>query len=272
MSSKKIDQLFRDKLDSYEVAPGEKAWARLQGKMRPASKTPPLWMQIAAAVLLLLVGGWFLLKEESSTNAVEETLADQVELKEQERTKQEEKSKVVIPANPPGEEQPAVAKNTNEASTEPAMVLKRNKAPRPASIEVASAEKQPQKEAPVAIDELEKVEANTPAGVPDLALPANMQPDDMETQIAAATETKAPAQEVKITYIADDDDRFLEPVRELLDSDKQKDKKSGFSKLVASARNISGGDLLADIRESKDDLFNGNLRLNREEKVKTQNK
>lgn len=269
MSSKKIDQLFRSKLDGYTVAPGDQAWAKLQGKMKPASKAPAPWMQIAAAVLLLLVGGWFLLKEGRPINAGEETLADQVELKEKAPAVREEHNEILIPPLPLGEEKPAVANNEEEEGTIPANALKKNKTPEPARIEVASAARQPQKrQTPVAIGELEKVET----GTHETMLPENLQPDKMETQIAAATEIKPPAQEVKITYIADDEDRFLEPVRELLDSDKQKDKKSGFSKLIASARNISGGDLLADIRESKDELFNGNLKLNREQKVKTQNK
>lgn len=273
MSSKKIDQLFRSKLEGYTVAPSEQAWSKLQGKMKPTSKAPVLWMQIAAAVLLLLVGGWFLLRDESSAKAGEGVLADQSNLKEKEKAAQEENREILIPAHPIDEEKPAVAKNKDEESTAPARAVKKNKAPQPARIEVASAEEQPQKmEVPVTIADFEKAQTGAPAGAPEISLPENLQPEEMETQIAAATETKVPAQEVKITYIADNDDRFLEPVRELLESDKQKDKKSGFSKLIASAKNISGGDLLADIRESKDELFNGNLKLNREGKVKTQNK
>ncbi len=260
MSAKKIDELFRQKLSGHAVAPGEQAWAKLQKKMKPGSKTPPVWMRVAAAATLLAISGMFLLLRESPKNEPVLTNRTVVEPKS-EIVEEPREDTIATPQLP--ESEPTVAKNTQNASESAEVTKKRAATPvQPQKPMIASAEKKVEvKDEPVALEDLQRKEESIA-----IELPENPMPEVTETAIAAATEaTTAP--EVKITYIAGDDEKFLKPVRDLIESEKQKDKKGGFSKLLASARNITSGDILAEIRESKDDLFNGNFKLNKDEKV-----
>jgi len=261
MSTKKIDELFRSKLADHAAAPGADAWARLQGKMNPPqNKKGFFWMPIAAAVALLILAGWLVFRQSHNSGGLNQTLAEKT-----------------IPT------QPAVA----DSSVNTAYQLNEANEPKPLAIttEVTRTEQVTPKKKKTQVtmqpapqltaSELQRdqliVSEETLAANPSEPTSAMVDVPEVlvvteatKEQVAEAgnlTETPMETPEVKITFIADDDERFLQPVKDLIASEAAKEKKNGFGKLIASARTLSNREILAEFRESKDDLFNGNVRL-----------
>ncbi len=61
-SKNKIDLLFSEKLEKYEVKPRQQAWEKLEAQLNKKQKrVVPLWQKLsmAASIVLLLFAGWF---------------------------------------------------------------------------------------------------------------------------------------------------------------------------------------------------------------------
>ncbi len=261
MSTKKIDELFRSKLADHAAAPGADAWARLQGKMNPPqNKKGFFWIPIAAAVALLILAGWLVFRQSNDSGGLNETLAEQTTSEQPELADSSHNT-----TNQIGEiQQPQKSTSTAESTPTEQVTPAKKKIQRtvqPTTPRVASDEQSIRPTvAQVTLDANTFEASSTMVDVPEVA----EVPETAKEQVALAdnvAETPMETPEVKITFIADDDERFLQPVKDLIASEAAKEKKNGFGKLIASARTLSNREILAELRESKDDLFNGNARL-----------
>ena len=252
--------------------PSPDAWARLQSKMAPAEdkKAVVWWYVAAAAIPLLLVAGWFLFLTSQGELTTSGTLAEKrkgvnVPAGKEKSDPDTQLADVKVPTQEvPTDtaQEPAPVAETKSAQQQPAVATvdarkKTQKPVQPAGIQIASADqnKQTQMETLAAIEDMNKVEdINQELDAPAL-------PELPEGTLVATVKEPVETPEVKITFIADDeDDKFLDPVRELIASELPKEKKNGFGKLVASARSFSNRDILSELRDSKDDLFNGGMK------------
>lgn len=264
MSAKKIEELFRSKLEGHSVPPGEQAWMKLQGKMAKRNKTPLVWMRVAAAVLLVLTATWLLTTPGGEQATVEQVADNRPEI-DTPVPATDDTEKVKQPVEEPDASQKALAENTTKEKPRQAPPATRKRAGQPKQPVQLAENATTAAATPMPMEQIELAQLDPEK----MNLPEEVSPAEMETAIARVSEIKPPAQEVKITYIAGEEESFLQPVRELIASDTAKEPKErkGFGKLIASAKNIAAADLLADIRDTKDELFRGNLKIGKEEKL-----
>jgi hypothetical protein len=272
MSSKKIDDLFRTKLEAHPVSPSPEAWAKLQGKMNPGNrKKGAFWMSVAAAVSMILVAGWFIYRQSTAELNSTNTLAG-IDNTEKVSTPENTNPALVddqTPDNMMAETQVSSKETTEVAAANEGLTTeskanapakKINRSVQPATTQVASTAQKEELEtaALIALEDLNKV--NEVAE--DATIPETIEIEKVEKSLVAEAQAPVEPMEVKITFKADEDeDRFLEPVRELMASDDGKEKKNGFNKLLASARTFSNRDILAELRETKDGLLSGSLKI-----------
>jgi hypothetical protein len=279
MSTKKIDHLFRTKLEAHPVSPSPEAWAKLQGKMNAGSrKKGAFWMSVAAAVSMVLVAGWFIYRQSTGEINSPNTLAG---IDNTEKVTTPENTNPALVENKTTDTMVAETQTVSSKTTEVAMAnegltteskagapaKKIDRPVQPAATQVAStAQKEEMKtEALIALDEVSNVNEIAEEGT----VPETLDIEKVEKSLVAEVETPSKPMEVKITFKADDDERFLDPVRELIASELPKEKKSGFNKLLASARTLGDRNILAELRDSKDELFSGSMKMgtNKHEKV-----
>jgi hypothetical protein len=272
MSSKKIDDLFRTKLEAHPVSPSPEAWAKLQGKMNPGNrKKGAFWMSVAAAVSMILVAGWFIYRQSTAELNSTNTLAG-IDNTDKVSTPENTNPALVddqTPDNMMAETQVSSKETTEVAAANEGLTTeskanapakKINRSVQPATTQVASTAQKEELEtaALIALEDLNKV--NEVAE--DATIPETIEIEKVEKSLVAEAQAPVEPMEVKITFKADEDeDRFLEPVRELMASDDGKEKKNGFNKLLASARTFSNRDILAELRETKDGLLSGSLKI-----------
>ncbi|WOK05040.1 hypothetical protein [Imperialibacter roseus] len=272
MSNKKIDHLFRTKLEAHPVSPSPEAWAKLQGKMNPGSrKKGAFWMSVAAAVSMILVAGWFIYRQSTGELNSPNTLAG-IDNTEKVTTPENTNPALADDQTPDNmiaetqvgsEETTEVAAANEGLTTESkahAPAKKINRPVQPATTQVASTTQKEEikTEALIALEDVNKVTEVTE----DITVPETLEIEKIEKSLMANAQAPLEPMEVKITFKADEDeDRFLEPVRELMASDDGKEKKNGFNKLLASARTFSNRDILAELRETKDGLLSGSLKI-----------
>ena len=83
-----IDNLFKEGLGSFEVAPSEQVWDKVEGAIFATPATTPFyrskWMAAAILLLLLTIGGWFLFPNHDPDNSsrVVESVSKPVPVKE----------------------------------------------------------------------------------------------------------------------------------------------------------------------------------------------
>ncbi|WP_416866879.1 MAG: hypothetical protein ACMVP2_04495 [Imperialibacter sp.] len=276
MSTKKIDHLFRTKLEAHPVSPSPEAWAKLQGKMNPGSrKKGAFWMSVAAAISMILFAGWFIYRQSTGELNSPNALAG-IDNTEKVTTPENTNPALADDQTPDNmmaetqvgsKETPEVAVAAEEQTTErksqtvaDAPAKKINRPVQPATTQVASTTQmeEMETEALIALEDVNKVNEVTE----DTTIPETLEIEKIEQSLVADAQAPVEPMEVKITFKADEDeDRFLEPVRELIASDDGKDKKNGFNKLLASARTFSNRDILAELRETKDGLLSGSLKI-----------
>jgi len=272
MSTKKIDHLFRTKLEAHPVSPSPEAWAKLQGKMNPGGrKKGAFWMSVAAAISMILFAGWFIYRQSTGELNSPNALAG---IDNTEKVTTPENTNPALaddqtPDNMMAETQVGSKETTEVAAANKGLTAeskadapakKINRPVQPATTQVASTtQKEEMKtEALIALEDVNKVNEVTE----DTTIPETLEIEKIEKSLVADAQAPVEPMEVKITFKADEDeDRFLEPVRELMASDDGKEKKNGFNKLLASARTFSNRDILAELRETKDGLLSGSLKI-----------
>ncbi len=285
MNNNKIDELFRTRLEAHPVTPSPEAWAKLQGKMNTGGRKKGIyWMSAAAAVSLIIFAGWMVYRSGSNDIAKQQVLANQNEVapvpqSDGQSNTQSSDLQVITPSPQVATSEQRSTEATEEATSQTVKPVDANKKGteskkstqpmQPTGTQLASApqNEEVKKEALMAHESINNITEVKET----IEVPAQIAIEPAETKLA---EVAAPVQpmEVKITFKADDDERFLDPVRELIASEMpDKEKKSGFNKLLASARNLSNRDILSELRDSKDDLFSGNIRIGNTKNEKVNN-
>ncbi|MEQ9403056.1 MAG: hypothetical protein RIM99_05680 [Cyclobacteriaceae bacterium] len=227
MDQQKIDQLFREKLDSFEVAPSAGAWSKVEKKIT-TERNPVKFYWIAASVSLLIIT-WVVWPQESVNDLT--PIASEIN-----HPVQIEGPELLLP------QAPVITKKEERLVV--AKVMKQ-----PAAQLVANTTEAGSKEAmEESIPELniENAVVNTETMQPEVLKQPEL--EKLETfEPAAGFETDL--SKVKITYISSATEKRQAP-----------DSVSGIKKLFAIAGKLSPGDVLADIKTAKDDFINGGFK------------
>lgn len=240
MDQQKIDRLFREKLDHLEAMPSAKAWSQVEKQIRP--KKTPIVYWVAASVTILFIS-WAVWPEASQqidtlsvseiSHPVNQTQPDfeLPAIKASEDNKEQEKS------NPPVQKvqktkkksQPAPQFAVNKTDEEPVIIKD-------------------------AVPELEELDTQT--AVAELEEPVQTEEPTIMEEVKDEV-VKPSFTAVKITYIAS--------ASKVKNEETQKNDSTGvLKKFIAFTEKIDPGEMLADIKTAKDNLFNGGLKNKKE--------
>ncbi|MEP3387524.1 MAG: hypothetical protein ABJO02_05015 [Reichenbachiella sp.] len=240
MEAKETDKLFRDKLKGAPSQPKADSWEKLDAMLDNREKVPffTLW-RVAAAVLILLVSGMVLFFSNKD-NSVEDQLAV-----------------IEVPSESMQDNNEIVPERVEEVEDEQEVELKSLPEEKELKTE-AKAKTIEQIKTPVKVD----IEQTLPVEV-------NETPIVNETQLAEAEsispemeeQPKKKIKSIKITYKRG---KVPEPKQEELLAKQETDTTGGnkIKELWNQTREIKPGDLWADIREAKDNLFQRNSKKN----------
>ncbi len=230
MDQQKIDRLFREKLDSYEVTPSDQSWLEVEKKIGAAkSSTKFYWIAAAVSVIIVSWVVWPQNKVENLTPIASEVnhpvLETQIEFE------------WAIPAveNVIVKDEPKVIKQSTVQLV----------AQEPIKDQVDQVLEEVIKDVP-------EVELNTRTAVAEVEIEEENPQLEIENTIEKPTESKIKVDlsKVKITYIA----------ANAAEKKQEKDSVGAFKKLIAFAGKISPGEVLADLKTKKDDFINGGFK------------
>lgn len=240
MDRQKIDRLFREKLGHLEAAPSAKAWSQVEKQIRP-KKTPIIYW-VAASVTILFIS-WAVWPEASRqidtlsvseiSHPVNQNQSDfeLPTIKASENSEEQEKSNAPVQKvqKPKKKSQPAPQFAVNKTDEEPAIIKD-------------------------AVPELEELDTQT--AVAELEEPSKTEEATMMEEVKKEVE-KPSFTAVKITYIAS--------ASKVKNEEVQKNDSTGvLKKFIAFTEKIDPGEMLADIKTAKDNLFNGGLKNKKE--------
>jgi len=233
MDQQKIDRLFREKLDSFEVAPSAKSWSEVEKRIG-ADRNPIKFYWIAAAVSAIIIS-WVVWPQEDAEFT---PIASEVDHPVLEST--------------PDLIFPILERETQEKLIQPKVRRQVNAqlaAQEPMKVQVKDVPNQKIEDLPlveleskiaVAMVETEAIETT--------AIEVENIGETIEGQVDK--KIKVDLSKVKITYIA----ATTEEIKQ------EKDSVGAFKKFIALAGKISPGDVLADMKTAKDDFINGGFK------------
>ncbi len=234
MDQQKIDQLFREKLDSYEVPPSNQAWSEVEKRMG-AGKSSTKFYWIAAAVSMILVSWavWPDQRSENFTPIASEVNHPTLDVQLEWSIPEIEKELIKEP-------EPKIVKQSTVQ-----LVAKE-----PAKNQVKDILEETIEEIPE-----QKLDIQTAVADIDSQELENTAPEIEETsektiETPIDNKIKVDLSKVKITYIA------ASPV----EKEQEKDSVGAFKKFIAFAGKLSPGEMLADLKTKKDDLINGGFK------------
>lgn len=219
MENHKIDRLFQDKLSRHEVDPSPQAWEAINAELKKDNK-PFFWLSIAASVAILATVGFLFTRKGQETLPMDYA------------------NHAVDQPTPQPQYQWNLSIPEKEVQTEEAKPVKKYvpKVMKPSSKETLA------KQVETSFDEfMPEVESLGLDAVADVVI-EDVQDEEM-LELDTAPIQSLPGVGVQITYKATPP----APVEE----------KSRIERLWAKAKEIKPGDVLADIRETKNDFFNG---------------
>jgi hypothetical protein len=225
MENHKIDRLFQDKLSRHEVDPSPQAWEAINAELKKDNK-PFIWLSIAASVALVATIGWFVLKNEQvgEINVHAYATVDQPSLR-----------------NAYEWNLPLPAENSVVPKQETKKVVKSEKAKRTSEFvgkeNVAVEVTAPKLNGDEVLLDIEPIGMDAMANIVEEPMVV------VESELDTTPIQSLPGVSVQITYKATPS----VPVEE----------KSRIERLWAKAKEIRPGEMLADIRETKNDFFNG---------------
>ncbi len=240
MDQQKIDQLFREKLDSHEVTPSDQAWLEVEKRIGP-SKSSTKFYWIAAAVSAILIT-WVVWPEQRMENFT--PIASEVNHPELNTDfifewaipdiKKERIKDVEPKIEKPGAVQLVAEEPTknpikdvvDETILEEAPVFKIDTETAVADTDTQQEEQEAENVLPEAAEIVEEV-----------------------AEASTDNKIKIDLSKVKITYIAN-----------TAEKEQEKDSVGAFKKIMAFAGKLSPGEVLADLKTKKDDLFNGGFK------------
>ena len=241
MDQQRIDRLFREKLDQLEVTPSAKSWSQVEKHIRP--KKPPVVYWIAASVSLLFIS-WIIWPEATQTNLT--PIASEVTHPVNQQTPDfilpeieiaQEKEETVKPVQKVVKQpEPIQQFAANQAKDEKATIIK-DVVPEIEELDTQTA-----------VAEVELEEPVTPEGVAGAV--EGMKVEDIKAE-------KPTYGAIKITYIASASKTKKEETQ-------KSDSTGVLKKFIAFTEKIDPGNMLADIKTAKDNLFNGGLKNKKE--------
>ena len=234
MDQQKIDRLFREKLDHLEVTPSADSWSQVEKSIRP--KKTPLVYWIAASVTLFVIS-WILRPETSQTSSLPMVSDASHPVNQQspdfilpviERKEDNKASKTIDKAK-------TVDSNRTETRIEQQFAVNESKKEETETTEII-------------VPEHEEMDNGT--AVAEIEEP--VAPEEAADEATAFAE-KPVYSSVKITYIASSKKETKEEI--------QKNDSTGvLKKFIAFTGKIDPGNMLADMKTAKDNLFNGGLK------------
>lgn len=233
MDHNKIDSLFREKLDGFEVTPSASAWSELEGKIGSRKKLPVYW--VAASIALLLLAGITVLEITKPTNdALALGIIDHPTLENEQ----------AFPS-------PVPVKIKTELTTTSSTKKKTKSLPNLLMTQVSPKKKK--------ADDLVNIPEKESTA--EMAM-LNQNPSEEKTDGSPSTtivNEKAKTYQVKITYIASNQNKAMM-------TKSKADSVSKIKKVIAFAEKIDPGQMLATFKMTKDYLLAGGLK-NREDKT-----
>ena len=237
MDQQKIDQLFREKLDSYEATPSNQAWLEVEKKIGSGkSSTKFYWIAAAVSTILITWVVWPAQRQAEGFTPIASGVnhpTQDIEMAFEWTIPEIEKELI----------KDVVPKITKQA---PVQLV----AEEPTKNQVKDVF-----EETIDVTLEQKVDLQTAVADIDTQELENITPEVEET-IEKTIETpidekiKVDLSKVKITYIAANS----------VEKEQEKDSVGAFKKFIAFAGKLSPGEMLADLKTKKDDLINGGFK------------
>ncbi len=272
MAAHKLDQLFKKKLNKHVSEPSDEAWNKMEAMLdQPTSKSIWFYYKVAAAITLLMIVGWATYK---------------LQLGDIRNGKLAEIDREII--EDVAQNNPLITKKTEKVETITTERINQNsvvkeRLPKTESFQKKQIALQPQeaiiveqnivkeKEVPV-VEEIinqdeEMLAINETSGYsPEKVESLNNQPEQQEKQETSSEKKRKP---IRIIYKRGK--RKTQPQTMLAENDTTNRKKFNFNSIIDATKNITSGDLLADIRSAKDDFFSQGLDFKKLERFKNEN-
>lgn len=246
MKGNNIDDLFRNGLGSHKITPPSDAWSKIESQLPKKSKKGVyFWLSIAASIILVFTFGWIILSNSQESQSVDNTLQAKQDVT------LENNSPAAIPVIEP-ENIASITPNKQLVVQAPAKVAtpEISEAPSTSAVEEigklqannSSKEEFLEEEQ---IIELIKIDIKT---LPSFYVSQEMSYDSFDRDISINLEA----------YISSYQILTLEPTK--------KKKFSLLSGIVNVAKGVNSGKLaLSEIRKSKNDFFNKDLKYGSKE-------
>ena len=250
MTKNKLDQLFEKRLKELDVEPSVRAFEKFEQQL-DGKRGRPIWFYIAAAIsLLFIVSGVYWTNMNSH---LEVATLDTVEINPVEEETVSEP--IVSQKNPPV----AIEVNPNQklvkVDSKPVEKINHKDAQNIAEIEdntLATVEKT------VTVDEVIEVTEEEPAIDlnSEVTTQASLADTDQKEAVEEKVERSLP--KVKITYISGRKKKNALLAKSQVQPDTSQVKDGALNKIWNSARNLANGNLIADLRDVKENFFNKN--------------
>jgi len=263
MAAHKLDQLFKKKLDKHESEPSADAWANME-KMLSKRKKKAIWFyyKVAVAILLIMITGLItyqyqlgdtepvvltdakkgaLEASEKTRLAADNSLVEEDFLKNEAKRVRKEKTQIISPSKKLSTQKDILLVANNKLNVEENIIFQNLLEDRSIA------------------DELITLNDTSIYVIPSTVMQKNS-----ETEISP----KNKRQPIRIIYKRGNKKQSRALVAQ---NDTLKRKKVNFNSIIDATKNIAPGDLLADIRDAKDNFFSKKLDFNKAEKVKNKN-
>jgi len=222
----KLDRLFKGKLERHEAAPTPQAWGQVKGQIEEERKLK-IWLSIAASIVLLAVSTFLIMRPSESIEVRSGT--------------------VVTPDYP----MPLAEFEWNLPAFEEAVEVKEEHKTTRVRSKFVTTETVAKVETPEeAIENTNTLEVIPEMPIIESEVQEAIAAVDLGTHEDTNPMEASPHFQVQITYQAS------EVPAEVVDE------KTRVGKLFAKARQIKPGEMLASLRETKNDFFSGSKKLN----------
>lgn len=251
MKGNNIDDLFRNGLGSHKITPPSAAWSKIESQLPKKSKKGVyFWLSIAASIILIFTFGWIILSGSQDSQSVDQTL----------QAKQD---------TPLVDDSPAATPEIESEIMEPITPNKQLVAQAPAKISTTTiiAPKNSDGAITSGLEEMDKLQVNNDLkeeilqerqvielmkidikALPSFYVSKEMSYDSFDLDISISLEA----------YISSYEILTLEPSK--------RKKFSLLSGIVNVAKSVNSGKLaLSEMRKSKNDFFNNNLKYGSKE-------
>lgn len=265
MATHRLDQLFKKKLSKHTSAPSNDAWAKLETTLNQPSKKPIWIYRIAAAVLLLIMSGVVLYNFKiTETGQIAEVKV--------------EKSPLVTPnENTKNIIEPKPNTNSNETLNTPIIeeelqnVIKPIIVIKESAIMLAQDLDNRKKEAPQVVVKAivnEQLPLKNLIAMDDAKTHVENKAFKVNNVVMPVQKEERQRPKIKIIYKRG---KKTQPQAMLAENDTTSKKKFNFNKIIDATKHITSGDLIADMRDAKDDFLSRGFDFNKSDRVKNKN-